>query len=101
VSDKVRMIAPHLTVLMDDGAIYHVQANNFDMLLYERTARRKNWPGPQEAQIEWMTYLAWHALQREAQIPKEVTYDDFSARCMSIDPSPVDTDPSSPDLDTG
>lgn len=101
MTDKVRMIAPHLTVLMDDGAIYHVQANNFDMLLYERTARRKGWPGPTDAQIEWMTFLAWHALQREAQIPKDVTYDGFAARCLSIDPTPVDTDPSSTDLDTG
>jgi hypothetical protein len=101
VPDKVRMIAPYLTVLMDDGAIYAVQANNFDMLLYERTARRKNWPPPQEAQVEWMTYLAWHALQREAQIPKDVTYDDFAASCLSIDPTPIEVDPSPTVPDTG
>lgn len=101
MTGKVRMIAPHLSVLMDDGAIHQVQANNFDMLLYERTARRKNWPSPQEAQIEWMTFLAWHALQREAQIPKDVTYDDFSARCLSIDPTPIEHDPSLTVPDTG
>lgn len=101
MTDKVRMIAPHLTVLMDDGAIHAVQANNFDMLLYERTARRKGWPAPQEAQIEWMTYLAWHALGREGQITKDVTYDDFAARCLSIDPTPVDTDPTLTVPDTG
>lgn len=99
--DKVRMIAPHLQVLMEDGAIFTVQANNFDMLLYERTARKKNWPGPQDAQIEWMTYLAWHGLQREGQIPKDVTYDEFSASCLSIDPTPVDQDPSLPVPETG
>ena len=99
--DKVRMIAPHLTVLMEDGAIHQVQANNFDMLLYERTARKKGWPGPQDAQIEWMTYLAWHGLQREGTITKDTSYDDFSARCLSIYPTPVDVDPTSPVPETG
>lgn len=101
MTDKVRMIAPHLTVLMDDGAIHTVQANNRDMLLYERTARKKGWPGPQDAQIEWMTYLAWSGLQHEGQITKDVTYDDFCARCLSIDPTPVDVDPSLPVPETG
>ena len=99
--DKVRMIAPHLTVLMEDGAIHMVQANNFDMLLYERTARKKGWPDPQHAQIEWMTYLAWHGLQREGAITKDVTYDDFAAECLSIDPTPVDVDPTPPVPETG
>jgi len=95
------MIAPYLSVLMDDGAVHAVQANNWDMLMYERTARRKNWPDPQSAQIEWMTFLAWHALARESQIAKTVTYDDFATRCLSIDPTPHDVDPSLPVHDTG
>jgi len=101
MSDKVRMIAPHLTVLMDDGAVHHIQANNFDMLIYERTARKKGWPAPQEAQIEWMTYLAWHGLQREGAITKDTGYDEFAAACASIDPTPVDQDPSLPVRETG
>ena len=101
MSDKVRMIAPHLTVLMDDGAVHQIQANNFDMLIYERTARKKGWPSPQEAHIEWMTYLAWHGLQREGTITKDTSYDDFAASCASIDPTPVDTDPSLPVPETG
>lgn len=95
------MIAPHLTVLMDDGAVHHVQANNFDMLIYERTARKRGWPGPQEAQIEWMTFLAWHGLQREGQVPKSVGYEDFGEACLSIDPTPVEVDPSLTVPDTG
>jgi len=101
MSDKVRMIAPHLTVLMDDGAVHHIQANNFDMLIYERTARKKGWPSPQEAQIEWMTYLAWHGLVRESQISKDTSYEDFVAGCVSIDPTPVDVDPTLPVPETG
>ena len=95
------MIAPHLTVLMDDGAVHQVQANNFDMLIYERTARKRGWPSPQDANIEWMTYLAWHGLTREGTITKDVGYDDFAARCLSIDPTPVDVDPSLPVPETG
>jgi len=101
VTDKVRMIAPYLTVLMEDGAVHAVQANNFDMLIYERTARKRGWPPPQDAQIEWMTYLAWHALQREKTITKDVSYDDFAATCLSIDPTPVDVDPTDPVPGTG
>jgi hypothetical protein len=101
VADKVRMIAPHLTVLMDDGAIHEVQANNFDMLLYERTARKRGWPGPQDAQVEWCTFLAWHGLKREGTIPPDVTYDAFAERCLSIDPSTSAVDPSPPVPETG
>jgi hypothetical protein len=93
---KVRMLAPHLTVLMDDGAIHEIQTNNFDMLTYERTARKRGWPGPQEAPAEWCTFLAWHGLQREELIPKGVPYDDFAGRCVSIEPRPVATDPTLP-----
>lgn len=100
-TNKVRMIAPYLTVLMDDGAVYEIQANNFDMLQYERNARKKGWPGPQDAQIEWMTYLAWHGLTREAQIPKDTAYDDFVGRCVSIDPRTVGVDPTRPELEAG
>jgi hypothetical protein len=98
---KVRMIAPHLTVLMDDGAVHEIQANNFDMLMYERTARKRGWPGPQEAQIEWMTFLAWQGLTREGQIPKDTGYDDFAGRCVSIDPTAVGVDPTRPDRGAG
>jgi hypothetical protein len=93
--DKVRMIAPHLTVLMDDGSIHTVQADNRDMLDYERTARKKGWPAPQEAQMEWMTYLAWHAMQREGVYPN-VSYAEFTEECLSIDPTPIDPDGANP-----
>lgn len=94
--EKVRMIAPYLTVLMDDGAIHEIQTNNFDMVLYERTARKRGWPGPQDAQMEWMTWLAWHGLQREGAIPPDVTYDTFVEHCASIDPRAVEADPTQP-----
>jgi hypothetical protein len=99
--DKVRMIAPYLTVLMDDGAVHEIQANNFDMLIYERTARKKGWPGPQDAQVEWCTWLAWHGLQREGTIGKDVAYDDFAERCVSIDPRVTVQDPTGPAPEAG
>jgi hypothetical protein len=93
------MIAPHLTVLMDDGAVHEIQTNNFDMLMYERTARKKGWPGPQEAQVEWCTFLAWHGLKREGLI--DVDYDAFANECASIDPRVVSQDPTRPVLEAG
>lgn len=95
------MIAPHLTVLMDDGAIHEIQTNNFDMLLYERTARKRGWPGPQDAQVEWCTWLAWHGLQREGMIPSDTTYDQFAEHCASIDPRAETADPTQPAAGAG
>jgi hypothetical protein len=102
MTDKVRLIAPHLTVLMDDGAIHEIQADNRDLLDYERTARKRGWPSPQDgAQMEWMTYIAWHGLHREGIIPKDVTYNDFCERAVSIDPRPATTDPTQPGPEAG
>jgi hypothetical protein len=101
MADKVRMIAPHLTVLMDDGAVHEIQTTNWDMLGYERTARKKGWPIPQEAQVEWMTFLAWHGLRREGLIPGDVDYDDFASATMSIDPRVTTADPTPPAVEAG
>lgn len=98
MTNKVRMIAPRLTVLMDDGAIHEIQANNYDMLIWERTRQRK-YGSPQECQVEWMTWLAWHGLHREGMI--DVPYDTFAEHCASIDPAVEETDPTQPVPETG
>lgn len=92
------MIAPHLTVLMDDGAIHEIQTNNYDMLVYERTRQRK-YGSPQEAQIEWTTWLAWHGLQREGMIND--SFDAFAEHCASIEPRVEETGPTPPVPETG
>lgn len=99
--DKVKMIAPRLTVLMDDGAIHEVQANNFDLVMQEREVQRKRLPSAQDSPLEWMTWLAWHSLQREGAVTKDTSYEDFLQRCASIDPTPVNEDPSPPVPETG
>lgn len=92
MAPKVSMVAPHLTVLMDDGAVYEVQATNRDLLQWERTRQRK-YGTPQDAQIQWMTFLAWNALVREGQIPAGMTVDEFEDRCDNVAPVAVETDP--------
>ena len=102
MTEKVKMSAPRMAVLMDDGAIHDIQAVNVDMVMFERDAVKHKWPSGQEAPFHWMTYLAWHALRREGTILKDVTFDDFmNHRCVAIDPTPAEVDPSLPVPETG
>ena len=83
---KPRIIAPRLAVVLDDGAEHEVQATNWDMLAYERHARKHGWPAGNHSPVEWATFLAWHALTRENLIPA-VTYEQFAQSTLSVDPS--------------
>lgn len=96
------MVAPLLTVLMDDGAVHEIQATNADLVAEELDRFKKHRPGPNEAQITWMTWIAWHGLRREGIIAGELTFDAFVRLCVSIGPTElVETDPSPPVPETG
>lgn len=90
---KVQFLAPHCTVYMDDGAVFEIQTNNWDMLNWERVARKNGWPTAQEASIEFATWVSWHGLIREAQLPADLTYEQFAPRAQSVIPRNVKQDP--------
>ena len=99
---KPRLVAPLLRVVTEDGAEHEVQATNADMLTYERTARKRGWPDAKSAPVEWVTFLAWHALVRDGAIPSDTTYDGWCLSVLSVEPvggEPVD--PTRPGAEDG
>ena len=86
-----KLTAPLLVVLMADGAELTIQTANPDQILYEKTAMRHKWPRGDAQPVTWMTFIAWAGLRREGQIPREMSWEDFSDT-QALDVSAPDTD---------
>ena len=89
---------PYVEVIMADGSTWSAQTYNPDMLRYERTARKHDWPGPGKEPFAFITFLAWSAGRREGYIPTSMTWEQFSeTECLQVsspDATPVPpTDP--------
>lgn len=74
---KARLVAPFCVVVMDDGAVFEVQCNNWDMLCGERHWRKHNLP-MESTNLEFATFVAWNALKREAMIPASLSFVEFA-----------------------
>lgn len=64
-----RMIAPKLAVTLDDSKEYTIQTDNRDMVRFDLTRARQNWPTMGDAPMLWATVLAWSCLSREGVLP--------------------------------
>ena len=83
MADLPRLATPRLVVTMDDGAVHEIQTYNRDMLAWDRTRARRQWPLADQAPFVWLTFLAWTALSREGQITK-MTLDEFEERALEV-----------------
>lgn len=93
MAGKPRLVAPIVTVIMDDGSVFEdVQTTNYDMLKWERYARTHNLPSAQDAPMEFATWIAWHATKREG-LTADLSYDDFAERALSVEPKAAVVDP--------
>ena len=76
---------PIIDVVLDQGDGTYleaaVQADNRDMVRWDLTRVRKQWPAAQDAPFLWSTFLAWAALTRAQDITD--TFEDFEARCLA------------------
>jgi hypothetical protein len=100
MADAPRLVSPHLAVTLDDGTVLDVQTANPDLVRYERTAARHKWPPATQAPMTWLTFLAWAALRREAQIPADLTWEAFAdTRCLSVENLTGDDDDQDDDDD--
>jgi len=84
-----------MSVLMDDGSEFEVQALNVDLIRWDRTRAQRQWPTAQDAPFLWMTFLAWAAGRRTNALADDVTFDDFAdKRCQQVKAlGTVPTDP--------
>src|SRR4051812_24742756 len=103
MADKPQLSSPHIAVIMVDGSEFTVQSLNADMLRWERYAIKNHLPvNPGGAPVNWLSYLAWSAGQREGAVPSDVTWAQFSERCASVaaDNLPAAAvDPTGPEVD--
>ena len=95
-----RLVAPAVTVIMDDGSEYEVQTTNYDMLTCERHFRTHKLGRLEDAPLEMTTFLAWHALKREKILP-EMSYDAFTVACLSLESRAAAVDPTREDPGAG
>lgn len=90
----VQLISPRLRISIErplDDAFdqYDVQTDNRDLIAWDATRPRRQWPAGTDAPVLWMTYLAWHALKRTgAPVPE--SFDDFTEICVDV--RPIDRD---------
>lgn len=73
-----------LTVHLSDGTTHRVQPANPDMVRFDLTAARNNWPSGEKAPFFWMTFLAWAVLKRTGLYPHD--FEQFSEHdCLELD----------------
>lgn len=94
---------PYVEVIMADGSTWSVQTYNPDMLRYERTARKHEWPGPSKEPFAFVTFLAWSAGRRAGHIPQTMTWEQFSeTECLQVSsPNGMAVPPTGPATATG
>ena len=73
---------------------YLVQTDNRDMVAFDLTRSRKNWPSMADGNVFWINFLAHHALSKRGGVA--ITFEDFLARAVSV--TPVDEDGEDADL---
>ena len=100
----VRLIAPRMAVLLEDGQEWEVQADNRDIVAYDtdRVTKLSYLPerGHETAPLLWATYLAWHASTRTGR--SQLTWQQWQKECVSVEPlKGVSVDPTRPDPGDG
>ena len=88
----MKLAAPRIRVALEQPATdelleIDLQTDNRDLVLWDATRARRNWPKGPDAPMLWMTFLAWAALHRTGEISED--FDAFNNRCVAI--VPLDT----------
>jgi hypothetical protein len=61
----VRLVAPRVLVVFTNGREpLEIQADNRDLVRWEKTRIRHKWPKFDEAPFQWLTFISWSAASR-------------------------------------
>lgn len=81
----MQLKTPIIDVVLDQGDGTYleaaVQTDNRDMVRWDLTRGRRQWPQAQDAPFLWGTFLAWAALTRAQDISED--FETFEARCLA------------------
>lgn len=88
-----QLSAPRVIVLLetagsDDLTEYTVQTDNRDAIQWDVTRPRRSWPAFNEAPMLYMTFLAWHAMQRTGAT--KLGLDEFMKNAVEVKVLTVD-----------
>jgi hypothetical protein len=97
----VQLSTPRVRVLIErpdtaDLLEVDVQTDNRDMIQWDATRPRRQWPMGSDAPVLWMTFLAWHAIRRTGGAPGYTppdSFDAFSDTCVSVVAIDADGEP--------
>lgn len=74
---------------------YIVQTDNRDMVAFDLTRNRKNWPSMDDANMLWMNFIGHHAISKRGGVA--ISFDDFLAQCVECFPVDQDGEEVSPE----
>lgn len=89
--DKPKLNTPRMVVIMRDGAVFEVQALNIDLVSWDRDRIKHGWGATVEVPMQWMSYLAWHALTKTQKLLPEMTLREFETAVAAVQ-APEDED---------
>lgn len=103
----VRLPTPRIRVILlgaEDKPL-DVQAINADMIRWDETRFKHKWPPMAEAQMLWVTFIAWAAAVRGGAIPVDFTWERWKVEALSVQALDDDDDetgsPTPPGVDPG
>lgn len=91
-----KLVAPLLTVVRasEPDKEITVQANNQDLVLWDRTRIKHKWPKFDDAMFLWLTFVSWAAARRTGAIGLDVTYEAWERDVESVIAAEDDADES-------
>jgi hypothetical protein len=94
----VKLGTPRLRVVVTEDADEAVmlQTTGADQVAAEVVARRHKWGKIEESPMTWLSYMAWHGLQRKGLLDKSITWEAFTADLGSIEDAGEDEDAGTP-----
>lgn len=84
-----------VTVTTMTGQTHTVTILNPDLIRWELTRERQQWPTAQAAPQLWLTYVTWAALTRTRELDGE-PWEAFRDRVRQLDAVEVPADPTRP-----
>lgn len=81
--NRSAIAVPDITVHLDDGTEHVAKPSIGDMAKYDILRVRKGWPKRDDAEVLFITVLAWIALRRTGSYKGQV--DDFIDQLVSLD----------------
>jgi hypothetical protein len=74
-----------LLVFLEDQEPYQVETRLVDHNSWDITRARHKWPTGADAPMTWMGFIAWTASRRAGAIPRELTWELFTERCLAVE----------------